>query len=191
MAKMNREPITELTFMTGGFRLSFYRKELLFSGRTEAEMWLCIQYTAASVFATCNDILHIPTSNMKSITDLSLEQTRKSTQAGDWLRAYRSVYEQLPVNESRTRVLVLHSQSSDAPVSCSLEVMTLDAEPCRAYTALSYVWGDASVTETIIVNGVPFAVTSNLASALRQIRKSFGEVLLWVDAICTHLGDTT
>ena len=192
MAKMNGEPITELTFMMGGFELSFYRKELLFSGRTEAEMWLCIQYTAASVFATCNDILHIPTSNMKSITDLVIEQKRKSTQAGDRLRAYRSVYEQLPVNESRTRVLVLHSQSSEAAlVSCSLEVMTLDAEPCRAYTALSYVWGDGSVTETIIVNGVSFAVTSNLASALRQIRKSFGEVLLWVDAICTHLGDTT
>ena len=129
---------------------------------------------------------------MKSITNLFIKQTRKSTQAGDRLRAYRSVYEQLPVNESRTRVLVLHSQSSDAAlVSCSLEVMTLDAEPCRAYTALSYVWGDASVTESIFVNGVSFAVTSNLASALRQIRKSFGEVLLWVDAICTHLGDTT
>jgi Heterokaryon incompatibility protein (HET) len=69
--------------------------------------------------------------------------------------------------------------------------MTLDPEPSRAYTALSYVWGDASVTEDIIVNGVSFAVTSNLASALRQIRKVFGEVLLWADAICTYLGDTT
>ena len=68
--------------------------------------------------------------------------------------------------------------------------MTLDPEPSGAYTALSYVWGDASVTEDIIVNGVSFAVTSNLASALRQIRKGFGEVL-WADAICTHLGDTT
>jgi hypothetical protein len=37
------------------------------------------------------------------------------------------------------------------------------------------------------VNGVSFAVTSNLASALRQIRKVFGEVLLWADAICTHI----
>ena len=122
----------------------------------------------------------------------SIEQKSKSTQASDRLRAYRSVYEQLPVNESRTRVLVLHSHSSNAAlVSCSLEVMTLDPEPSRAYTALSYVWGDASVTEDIIVNGVSFAVTSNLASALRQIRKVFGEVLLWADAICTYLGDTT
>ena len=124
--------------------------------------------------------------------DPSIEQTSKSTQAGDQLRAYRSVYEQLPVNESRTRVLVLHSHSSNAVlVSCSLEVMTLDPEPSRAYTALSYAWGDASVTEDIAVNGVSFAVTSNLASALRQIRKGFREVLLWADAVCTYLCDTT
>ena len=121
-----------------------------------------------------------------------IEQKSKSTQASDRLQAYRSVYEQLPVNESRTRVLVLHSRSSNAAlVSCSLEVMTLDPEPSKAYTALSYVWGDASVTEDIIVNGVSFAVASNLASALRQIRKTFGEVLLWADAICTYLGDPT
>ena len=127
----------------------------------------------------------------------SIEQKSKSTQASDRLRAYRSVYEQLPVNGSRTRVLVLHSHSSNAAlVSCSLEVssfevMTLDPEPSRVYTALSYVWGDASVTEDILVNGVSFAVTSNLASALWQIRKSFGEVVLWADAICTHLSNTT
>ncbi len=67
--------------------------------------------------------------------------------------------------------------------------MTLDSEPSRVYTALSYVWGDANVTEDIIVNGVSFAVTSNLASALKQIWKGFGEVLLWADAICTRSGD--
>lgn len=96
------------------------------------------------------------------------------------------------MNKSRTRILLLHSDSSnEALVSCSLEVMTLDPEPSRAYTALSYVWGDASITDDIAVNGVTFAVTSNLASALRQIRKSYGEVLLWADAICTHLCDTS
>lgn len=124
---------------------------------------------------------------MESISGPSIEQTSKSTPTSDRLGPYRSVYEQLPVSESRTRVLVLHSQPSDtALVTCSLEVMAIDPEPCTAYTALSYAWGDASVTEDVIVNGVPFAVTSNLASALRQIRKTFGQVLLWADAVCTH-----
>ena len=118
--------------------------------------------------------------------DLSIEQTGKSTETTDRVRACHSVYEQLPVNKTRTRVLTLHSHSSnEALVLCSLEVVTLDPEPSRAYTALSYVWGDASVTEDIVVNGILFAVTSNLATALRQIRKSYGEVLLWADAICT------
>lgn len=118
------------------------------------------------------------------------EQESSSTQASDRLRVHRSVYDQLPLHKSQTRVLRLHSQSSNATiVSCTLEVITLELEPSMVYTALSYVWGDASVTEDIIVNGVSFAVTTNLASALKQIRKVFGEVLLWADAICTRLGD--
>ena len=129
---------------------------------------------------------------MDSIPDLFLDQKWESTQASDRLPASHSIYERLPVSESRTRVIVLHMHSSDAaPMSCSLEATTLDPEPCRPYMALSYVWGDASITEDIMVNGISFAVTTNLASALRQIRKSFGAVLLWADAICTHLGDTT
>ncbi|MCJ1437399.1 hypothetical protein MMC27_006786 [Xylographa pallens] len=122
--------------------------------------------------------------------DSYIKQHSMSIQASDRLQAYRSIYEQLPVSESRTRVLHLHSHPSNAtPVLCSLEVMTLDPEPSRAYTALSYVWGDASVTEDITVNGVSFAVTSNLAAALRQIRKSFGEVILWSDAISVNQRD--
>lgn len=119
-----------------------------------------------------------------------IEQKSSSTQASDRLRACRSVYDQLPLNKSQTRILRLHSQPSNATVvSCSLEVMTLDPEPSMVYTALSYVWGDASVTDNIIVNGVSFTVTTNLVSALKQIRKAFGEVLLWADAICTRLAD--
>ena len=120
-----------------------------------------------------------------------IEQKSSSTQASDRLRLYRSVYEQLPLNESQTRVVRLHSHLSNTTlVSRSLEVMTLDPEPIRVYTALSYVWGDACVTEDIIVNGVTFAVTSNLASALKQIQKNFGEILLWADTIYTRMGDT-
>lgn len=99
---------------------------------------------------------------------LPIRQKSKFTQATDPLPARRAVYQQLPVDKSRTRVLVLHSHSSDAaPVSCSLKVVILDPEPSSAYTALSYVWGDASVTEDINVNGVPFAATTNMVSALR------------------------
>ena len=68
--------------------------------------------------------------------------------------------------------------------------MTLNPEPSMVYAALSYVWGDARVTEDIILNGVPFPVTSNLVSALKQIRKGFGDILLWADAICTPVSDT-
>ena len=127
---------------------------------------------------------------MKLIHSPFIEQKSSSTQAINRPRVNRSVYEQLPLKQSQTRVLRLHSDSSNAtPVSCSLKVMTLNPEPSMVYTTLSYVWGDARVTEDIILNGVPFPVTSNLASALKQIRKGFGDSLLWVDAICTHFSD--
>ena len=35
------------------------------------------------------------------------------------------------------------------------------------------------------MNDVSFTITSNLVSALWQIRKTFGEILLWADAICS------
>ena len=113
------------------------------------------------------------------------------TQAAGRLPAYHSFYEQLPLTDSQTRVLALHPPSSNGTLeSCSLEVITLAPEPSKAYVALSYVWGDASVTKDIIVNGVTLAVTSNLMSALRDIRKTFGKVLVWADAVCMYLGDT-
>lgn len=112
----------------------------------------------------------------------------KPAQVGEPPHEHHPVYAQLFVSETRIRVLVLHPSSSDAaPVSCTLEVMTLDPAPSRAYTALSYVWGDASVTENITVNGASFAVTTNLAQVLQQIRNSFGETALWADAICMYL----
>ncbi|RFU25577.1 hypothetical protein B7463_g10763, partial [Scytalidium lignicola] len=67
--------------------------------------------------------------------------------------------------------------------------MALKRNPSRVYTALSYVWGDASITEDILVDGIPFTVTSNLASALQQIQRSFGDIVLWADAITINQRD--
>lgn len=60
------------------------------------------------------------------------------------------------------------------------------------YAALSYAWGDECVTSTIIVNGKPTTVTSNLASALKQFsnESEFEDGFkLWVDAICINQAD--
>ena len=153
------------------------------------------------------------------IWDFSLQRfVEQKSKPSD--EAHHPVYEHLPVSSLQTRVLNLHSDPTNtAPVSCSLEVLSLEPAPSKVYSALSYVWGEtrmlrvdkkdlelgmsicykawlelrlgnASMTEDITVNGLTFTVTANLASALRQIRKTFGEILLWADAICMHFGMT-
>jgi hypothetical protein len=57
------------------------------------------------------------------------------------------------------------------------------------YTALSYVWGQTTQADSLVVNGVPFFVTENLQSALRDLRDKERSRLLWVDAICINQAD--
>ena len=57
--------------------------------------------------------------------------------------------------------------------------------------ALSYVWGDATITERITLNGQIRDVTANLADALRQLRTDAESqpIMIWADAICVNQDD--
>ncbi|KAF2032586.1 hypothetical protein EK21DRAFT_87172 [Setomelanomma holmii] len=53
--------------------------------------------------------------------------------------------------------------------------LTLQPRACNlgkrpSFSTLSYVWGDASITEDVVVDGVSFPVTTNLAAALRHTK---------------------
>lgn len=64
--------------------------------------------------------------------------------------------------------------------------VNLDDHP--KYKALSYVWGDASVTLPILVNEKRYYVTTNCHAALHRLR-GVGETCLWIDAICINQKD--
>jgi hypothetical protein len=88
-------------------------------------------------------------------------------------------------NSTNIRVIeVLHNHTVDpnAPISCKLHVVSLDAAPF--YKALSYVWGDAARLETISLDGQPFSVRENLFSFLAQYRSNGYTGNLWIDALC-------
>ncbi|KAF3004767.1 hypothetical protein E8E13_001344 [Curvularia kusanoi] len=68
----------------------------------------------------------------------------------------------------KIRLIRLELDTYRAPIRCKLIEASLDDSP--AYETLSYVWGDAKVTEPIFCNGVILHVTINLARALRRIR---------------------
>jgi hypothetical protein len=95
-----------------------------------------------------------------------------------------------PLNHScyEIRLLeILPSPDENAVVSCRLLTCSLVHIP--KYIALSYVWGDPSVTKDIWVNERAIPVTRNLALALQNVRRAIS-LLLWADAICINQQDT-
>src|SRR5438045_2575498 len=71
----------------------------------------------------------------------------------------------------------------------SSDFTTCSLKNAPQYYALSYVWGDPTVTSNIIVNGKMFAATINLVAALENVVVNLKGSFLWVDAIYINQGD--
>jgi hypothetical protein len=83
-------------------------------------------------------------------------------------------------------------------VSPSTALTPKPSEPVKipTYVALSYFWGDASVTEELLLDGQPVQKTVNLIAGLRQLRDLLAnpsraprtlrnhDVMFWIDALC-------
>ena len=99
-----------------------------------------------------------------------------------------TIHEPLQLHASEIRLLSIHPSSSENDkIECSLATLLLHDN--LKFTALSYVWGNPDITESITVNGKQMNVTTNLASALRHIRATgIREILdsIWIDAICIN-----
>jgi hypothetical protein len=101
-------------------------------------------------------------------------------------------YEALNPLANEIRVLILEPYSkteSPAGVHCTLLNVCLDDPNRPSYEALSYVWGNASVTKPILLKGKPFTVTRALWTALRYLRLEDRQRTIWVDAICINQED--
>lgn len=80
------------------------------------------------------------------------------------------------------RILKLRKGTSDTPIRCELQVVSLDDQPY--YEVLSYVWGDCKITKSIHVDEVRFDATVNLYDFLHGLRLVSNDRLIWADAIC-------
>lgn len=85
------------------------------------------------------------------------------------------------------RILVLEPGKDDDKVSCHLVNVVLSWR--TRYEALSYTWGDPTITEEITFNGHRKHVTANLQVALRYLRYEDRQRILWVDALCINQDD--
>ncbi len=91
------------------------------------------------------------------------------------------IYEDLDFSERQTRLLHLLPGSWEEPICCSLQVVSLDDKPL--YQGLSYAWGKSNFVNTVHVNERPLPITANLWAALRRLRRTKQERILWIDAI--------
>jgi Heterokaryon incompatibility protein (HET) len=92
-------------------------------------------------------------------------------------------------NNRQFRLVELLPGQTYEEIACLFRNVSLDEKP--QYEALSYVWGDPAITHRITVDRQPYQITTNLASALRHIRKPTEARSLWIDAICINQRDHT
>ena len=80
------------------------------------------------------------------------------------------------------------AESLTDPVRGNLRVVDLSTSP--GFTALSYVWGDATCAKlNISCNGVEVPITQSCHEALCALRSIYGRITIWIDAVCIHQGN--
>jgi hypothetical protein len=96
-------------------------------------------------------------------------------------------YEPLPARY--IRVLELQPGERANPLHASFTTISIDGGD--KFDALSYMWGDASPVDHIVVDGAAIPVAWNLARALEYLRGQQGSEIrrIWIDAVCINQKD--
>lgn len=98
------------------------------------------------------------------------------------------VHEPLLESTKQFRLLRFDLSSTATRLSCRLE--TFDLTACPAYYALSYVYGDPLLRNTLWVNGKETEVNRNGWQVLQQARsRAAAGSYYWLDAICINQSD--
>ncbi|EXF76605.1 heterokaryon incompatibility protein [Colletotrichum fioriniae PJ7] len=85
------------------------------------------------------------------------------------------------------RLFTLWPGTQESPIQGVFSVAILDDGP--DYQCISYVWGDATVTKDITVDGKEFKITTSLFSVLRRIRSEQKNLTVWANALCINQDD--
>ena len=94
-----------------------------------------------------------------------------------------------PLHPGEIRLISLAPGKWTDRLECTLKTVSLDDDN-PSYETLSYVWGDASAPQKIILlQNQFFPVTPNLESALRHLRREDCERTIWIDALCINQED--
>lgn len=89
--------------------------------------------------------------------------------------------------KSEIRLVTILPGEAEDDIQCRLEVVSF--AKALKYSALSYRWGDPTISVPIYLQGEQFHVTTNLAAALRHFRRLEAQQKMWIDAICINQQD--
>lgn len=107
--------------------------------------------------------------------------------AGDLEQIPSFRYDALP-DTSHIRLLHVLPGTNGDIIRCKCLPYSL-LRPRPEYTAISYTWGDASLTEPIVLNGGRYFTTKNAREVLEYVRRTGGMHAIWIDAICINQND--
>ncbi|KAF2821911.1 HET-domain-containing protein [Ophiobolus disseminans] len=92
-------------------------------------------------------------------------------------------------SEQEIRLLKLHSSTSESLIHCDLEAYHIENAP--PFMGLSYMWGPATPTHTIMLNHKLCIVRENLFNFLLHFRNDAANTkYLWIDYICINQSST-
>lgn len=95
-------------------------------------------------------------------------------------------YSLFSTHRREIRLLKIRSATqSKAPITCSLQLASLDDVPFPKYAALSYCWGKGPADQPIYCDSSVIPVTDELLHALRSLRK-LTRGYVWIDQICIY-----
>ena len=95
----------------------------------------------------------------------------------------RAKYHYRPLQSTNSiRLVRLYGGHRDDGIQCQIFHTTLDAH--EHFEALSYTWGDSTLSKSILTTEGRLPVTANCFAALQDLRYQTDERILWIDAIC-------
>ncbi|KAK8066638.1 heterokaryon incompatibility (het-6OR allele) [Apiospora hydei] len=105
------------------------------------------------------------------------------------MERFKGISPHRPLGDSPTEIRIVNLLPGEYgdPIECELEHIDIDIT--KDYDALSYCWGEASITKPIRLDSMSYPVTTNLFDGLQRLRKSDGPQRLWIDSLCINQSD--
>ncbi|KAK8110730.1 heterokaryon incompatibility protein-domain-containing protein [Apiospora kogelbergensis] len=105
------------------------------------------------------------------------------------MERFKGISPHRPLDEGATKIRIVNLLPGEFgdPIECILE--HIDMEDTKDYEAISYCWGESSITKPILLESKPYPVTTNLFDGLQRLRRSEGPRKLWIDSLCINQSD--